>query len=216
MEQRCVRSGRVSSRAAGAGRTAIKRSAHPGMAKTGGLKQGNFWHGPFTSGRLCCHNFGSSLLIMRRLHVTNLIIVSTLALVFSSECRAKVNAPPPKSCSKLSGWMSRDFPAPEPGYYIPIAARSASFVLMRRSVVHESGLRSYLLRARSEVYPTQPIYLFSSAALSCSAFKRAAAIINSAYLCSEQRPCVWGYRLGEDARPSNVPAPLSPRRAAAK
>lgn len=103
--------------------------------------------------------------------------------------------------------MSSNAPVPEPGYYIPILVRRRSYVLMRKAEVSAGGLRLYLHRVRRKLDASQPIYLLSGPRVTCEKVIEAARIVELSYGCSKQHACIWGYGLGELARPANVPAP---------
>jgi len=145
---------------------------------------------------------------MTRLNlVLTALCTALLASASTSVSQAKSSTLVPERCEKPEGWLSGKFPVPEPGYYIPIAVRNRSYILMRRVEVSEGKLRTHLRRIRQELSVPQPIFLLSEPGLACSTFIKASQIVSSTYQCSRQRPCIWGYGLGEMARPSNVPAP---------
>ena len=109
-------------------------------------------------------------------------------------------------CERAAGWRPSDTHVGE-GHYIPVAVRSATFVVNRWGSIDVRELREYLSNVRREMAVRPYIFLISRTGFDCAHFARAAKVVSSASGCISSGTCIWGHRLGEEALPGDVPKP---------
>ena len=128
----------------------------------------------------------------------------------ATSCAAK---PKEARCEPLGNWHRANFSIPELRQYIPVSVRGKSYLILRKSIMKESDFRNYLVSVSLRSYKqrdlTPYIYLTSNRELSCDQFVKAAEIVNDVYDCQGTGACIWGYGMGEQAHPADIPAQVS-------
>jgi len=135
-----------------------------------------------------------------------LLALAVFDIASSSFAESVMNRP---LCHRLKNWQSIEFQVPEGRQYIPVAVRLNSYVVLRRSVMREVELKKYLKsvfkKASKQPEQTPYVLLSSNHGVNCDEFSRAAKIVSNVYGCEKNKVCIWGYGMGEKARPANIP-----------